>query len=426
MNSYTICSSKLSGEIKIPPSKSQTLRAILFGMLGTGKTIVKGYLESPDTFSMVTACRLLGATIDITPDHLVITGTGGHIEHADDVIHAGNSGIVLRFIAAISALSHSPIVLTGDHSLRTNRPIKQLIEGLTQLGASAISTKNNGFAPLIVNGPLKGGKATVYGEDSQPISSLIIASIFSENPVELHVINSGEKPWIDLTFSWLDRLSIPYERKERYSHYYLDNPKKVPSFEYFVPGDLSSAAFPIAAAIVTQSELSISNVDLSDMQGDKKVIEILREMGAKIEYEESKKTLRVLKNSSLLGKKIDINDCIDAIGILAVIGCFAEGETHLYNGAIAREKECDRIACLTKELTKMGANITEHNDGMTIKKSNLRGVSVFSHQDHRLAMALSIAGMFSTGHTTVQHTDCISKTYPCFKENFTSIGASIC
>lgn len=425
MSHYKVSASRLSGQIKIPPSKSQTLRAILFGMLATGKTVIHGYLESPDTLSMVNACRKLGTKIDIHPDHIVIHGTGGHIEYADDVIDAGNSGIVLRFIAAVSSLSTHPIVLTGDASLRTNRPNTNLIEGLNQLGAYAVSTKGNGYAPLIVKGPLKGGKAIIPGEDSQPISGLIIASIFSTDPVELQVINPGEKPWIDLTFSWLDRLSIPYQRKEKYSHYYISNAKKLSCFEYTVPGDLSSVAFPIAAAIITQSELSIANVDLNDMQGDKKFIEILRVMGANIEYDDSKKKIHVFRNSSLLGMDIDINECIDAIAILSVIGCFAEGETRLFNGAIARQKECDRIACLTKELKKMGANVTEHNDGMTIKKSDLKGATVFSHFDHRLAMALSIAGLCSTGQTTIQETDCISKTYPRFKEDFCSIGAQI-
>lgn len=424
MTDFIVTPSSLRGQTSIPASKSQTLRAILFGMLGTGQSIVRNYLPSPDTQAMIHACTCLGATIETSSNTIQINGTSGQIHPINDLIDAGNSGIVLRFIAAIAALSSHPVTLTGDHSIRTNRPVHALLTGLKQLGASAKSIENVGYAPITIKGPLKGGSATVSGEDSQPVSALIIASAFASKPVNLQVLNPGEKPWINLTLSWLDRLHIPYENRE-FQHYQLLGNCQYNGFRYDVPGDLSSIAFPIIAALITQSEICIHNVDLSDAQGDKKLIFILQEMGAQIIIDATNKSLLIKKSSRLRGRIIDINDCIDSIAALSVIACFAEGETQLINGAVARQKECDRIHCLAKELNKMGADITELEDGLLIKQSSLQGAIVDSHQDHRMAMALTIAGLAAQGTTKVRNTECIKKTYPNFLNEFVALGALI-
>ena len=250
MSRYVVKKSNLKGEIIVPPSKSHTLRSILFGALGCGKSTVHNYLQSSDTQAMIEACRLLGAAIDVTPERIEIVGTKGKIDHAEDVINAGNSGIVLRFCAAIGALSSNPIVITGDHSIRHQRPMKPLLEGLAQLGVSVSSMRGDGFAPIILKGPLKSGKATIFGEDSQPVSALLIAAAFAEGPIELNVRNAGEKPWVALTLDWFDRLGISYEN-HAFESYRLPGNSRYDGFDYVVPGDFSSAAFPIAAALIT-------------------------------------------------------------------------------------------------------------------------------------------------------------------------------
>lgn len=425
MADYTISPSKLQGETTIPPSKSQTLRAILFGMLGNGKTVIHNYLASPDTDAMIQACRLMGTTINHFQDRLEVIGSNAKVKNAEDVIHAGNSGLVLRFISAIAALSSEHIVITGDLSIRTNRPIQPLLDGLSQLGALAISTQGNGYAPVIIKGPLQKGTATISGEDSQPVSAILIASAFVEEPIQLKVVNPGEKPWVGLTLSWFDRLGIPYKNNS-FMHYSMLGSTRYDGFEYHVPGDLSSAAFPIAAAIATRSELTLNNVDLNDAQGDKQLITVLQQMGASIEIDHKKRQLHVHKSHNpLQGVTVDINDFIDALPILGVIGCFAEGTTHITNGAIARQKECDRIHCLAVELKKMGANITELDDGLRIEPSVLHGTNLHSHHDHRMAMSLIIAALAAKGPSKVQNIDCIAKTYPDFLKNFKAIGANI-
>lgn len=424
MSYYSIKAGGLTGEIIVPPSKSQTLRAILFGALAKGKTKVYDYLLSPDTDAMIEACRSLGAMIQRTPTCLEIEGLNGQIEKAEDVIQAGNSGIVLRFMAAVAALASHPIVITGDYSIRHQRPMQSLLNGLTQLKVSAISTRGDGYAPVIIQGPWKGGTAYLAGEDSQPISALLIASIFSQTPTELHVINPGEKPWVGLTLDWLNRLGVTY-KQEHFTHYWIQGNEKIQGFEYPVPGDFSSAAFPLAAALITRSEITLKNLDFQDLQGDKQLLEVFRAMGAIITVDEINKSLHVKPGEILKGVEVDMNDLIDAVPILTVVACFATGQTRLTNAAIARQKECDRLFAITKELRKMGAAIIEQEDGLLIQPAKLKGADVDSHHDHRIAMSLAVAGLAAEGNTTVQATDCVSKTFSSFVHDFKGLGALI-
>lgn len=421
---FSVKKSCLQGQITIPSSKSHTLRAILFGSLGKGQSAISRYLLSSDTHAMIEACRLLGAKIEIENDCLHINGIDGEITHAEDVIQAGNSGIVLRFISAVSALASKPIVITGDHSIRHQRPMKTLSDGLRQLGASVESTRGDGFAPLIIRGPIKGGRTAINGEDSQPVSALLIASIFAQNPVTIEVKNAGEKPWVDLTLDWLKRLEISCQHQD-YSFYHLPGKKRYSGFSYHVPGDWSSAAFPMVAALVTRSEVILNNLDMHDSQGDKAIVDLLIQMGARIERNDLKRQVHVKNGSSLKGADIDVNNLIDAVPILAVLGCYAEGKTRLYNAAIARHKECDRLHCIAQELTKMGANIKEHEDGLTIKHSKLKGATLHSCHDHRIAMSLAVAAMGAEDDTFIHNSECVYKTFPSFSEDFIKLGAQI-
>lgn len=423
MSQYRIKKTVLNGEIVIPPSKSQTLRAILFGSLGNGKSRIHHYLSSPDTQAMVEACRSFGAHLNVSPTYIEIQGINGKLNYTEDVIQAGNSGLVLRFCSAIGALAKHPVVVTGDRSIRHLRPMKPLLEGLSQLGVSTTSMRGDHYAPVIIQGPIQSGKATLNGEDSQPVSALIIASAFAEGPIEIAVQNPGEKPWIALTLNWLDRLGISYENKT-YQHYRVLGNSQYEGFEYCVPGDFSSAAFPLAAALITSSEVTIKNIDMLDLQGDKELISVFQKMGGNIQIENNK-TIHVKKGGPLVGIKVDINDFVDGITILAVVACFAEGETHIQNAAIAKHKECNRISCIATELRKMGADIAETEEGLLIKKSSLKGAQVNSYQDHRMAMSLVVAALGAEGETTVSSVECVAKTFPTFMHDFNKLGANI-
>lgn len=421
---YHIKPSTLHGNITVPSSKSHTLRAILFASLAHGRSIIRRYLPSPDTYAMIHACRLLGADIDVTDQALTILGTSGKPLTPSDVIDAGNSGQVLRFVAAVAALTPGYAIITGDHSVRTNRPVQPLLEGLQHLNVFAVSAQGNGSAPIIIKGPMQGGVTHLHGEDSQPVSALLIACAFAKQSTTINVINPGEKPWVELTLDWFKRLGIAYER-QGYTQYTVMGNTAYDGFEYTVPGDFSSCAFPLVAALLTGSELYLHNLDMNDTQGDKALIPVLQEMGAAIVINSSDNILHVKPSQALVGTTIDVNNYIDAVPILAVVGCFAKGETVITGAAIARKKESDRLAAITYALQKMGADIQELEDGLIIRPAPLCGTTVPSFDDHRIAMALAVAALSAQGETIIENAQCVEKSYPDFMASMQSLGAEM-
>lgn len=418
---YKITPSILKGTLTPPASKSHTLRAILFASLANGKSTIHHYLHSPDTKAMIHACRNLGATIDVDEHFLSIQGVNGS-PTATGTIDSGNSGQVLRFIGAVAALGTNEVTITGDASIKTRRPVTPLIEGLKQMGA--IATSNQGSAPISIKGPLFASTLQVDGSDSQPISALLMAATFCEGKSLLHVKNPGEKPWVALTLDWLRRLGVSCGHRN-FTEYWIEGRSSYPGFEYTVPADFSSVAFPIAAALITGSELTITGIDFADSQGDKKVIQIMQEMGGKIVENKKNSSLLVKPSKSLNGVEVDINDTIDALPILAVLACFSKGKTRLKNAAIARKKESDRISAMANELRAMGADLLEKPDGLLITGRTLKGAIVNGHKDHRVAMAMSVAGLGAKGETLVKNVDCINKSYQTFLRDFQSLGAQL-
>ncbi len=413
---YRVKKGSLSGSVRLPSSKSHTIRAILLAAMAEGRSIIRFPLDSPDADRAIEAAASFGASVIKKGDELQITGVAGKPKVNGQVIDCGNSGQVLRFGAALASLGKGSVTVTGDESIRSNRPVQALIEGLNQLGAKAISEEGNGYAPLTIQGGFRGGDAAIEGSDSQPVSALLMAAAFAEGTTRLRVAQPGEKPWIALTLSWLDRLGVHYTQKE-YALFEVEGNPKRKAFDISVPGDLSSLAFMVAAALVTSSEITIEGVDLDDVQGDKEVIYLLQEMGAQFRIDRKGKKLTVLKNSSLQGRVIDVNPFIDAVPILAVLALFAKGQTHLVNGAIARKKECDRLSCMAKEIKKMGGVIEETADGLTISPSRLIGTTVDSHSDHRVALSLIVAGLAAEGETVIRGIACIKKSYPHFLDD---------
>lgn len=425
MPSLLIFPGPLKGELIVPPSKSHTMRALFFGLMSQGISTIEGYLASPDTEAMLDAIQLFGACVHKSPHQLIIQGTGQNLSYPNREINCSNSGQILRFMGALAALNPCYTIFTGDDSICANRPIQPLIDALSLLGAFAVSSRNNGRAPFIVKGPIQESKTILNGEDSQPVSGLIMMGCFAPHPIEIEVKHPGERPWIDLTLSWLERLKIPFQRKG-FEWYRLEGNTHLAGFQYKVPGDFSSAAFPIAAALITGSELTLKSLDFSDAQGDKKLISILQEMGAQFEINQKEKTLMIHKGPPLKGIQIDVNDCVDALPILAVLGCYASSPLEIKGGEIARYKESDRIDAITKELKKMGAQIEERSDGLLVHPSPLHGAHLDTHHDHRLALALAVASLGAKSSSRLSDVASIAKSYPCFVEDFQRIGAFFC
>ena len=420
---YAVERSRLSGNIAVTTSKSHTMRAILLASMAHGTSHIRRPLASPDTVAMIAACRALGAVIEEGADGLRVEGTGGALSVPQQVIDVGNSGQVLRFTGALAATLPLYTVLTGDASVCGIRPMQPLLDALDQLGAFAVSSKGDGHAPVIVRGPVSPGHVTMDGQDSQPVSAVLFLAAFLPGVTIIDVREPGETPWIDLTLHWLDRFGVRYENRG-YARYAVQGPATVQGFEYTVPGDWSSAAFPLAAALVTNSAVTLENMDIHDPQGDKAVLDLFRRMGAGLDMDETAHTVTVRPHQGLHGIEADLNAVIDALPVLATVACFADGATTLSGAAIARHKESDRIAAISAELSKMGARIEERDDGLIIHPATLHGAEVNSRHDHRIAMSLAVAGM-ACGATRVHDTACVSKSFPGFAAAMHGLGAAI-
>ncbi len=420
---YLVEKSELSGTVAVTTSKSHTMRAILLAALARGRSRIVRPLPSPDTAAMIAACKALGAGLEQEGDVLEVTGTAGALSVPRQVIDVGNSGQVLRFAGALAATLPLYTVLTGDDSVCSLRPMQPLLDALEQLGAFAVSTKNDGHAPVIVRGPARPGTVIMEGRDSQPVSAMLFLAAFLPGVTTIEVREPGETPWIDLTLYWLDKIGVRYTR-DNYDRYTVHGPVRYAGFDYVVPGDWSSAAFPIAAALVTNSAVILENMDIRDPQGDKIVLDIFRRMGARLSVDEAGKTVSVHPHQGLHGIDVDINAAIDAVPVLAAVACFADSPTRITGAGIARHKESDRLAAITAELSKMGARIEEFADGLLVHPAALHGAEVDSRHDHRIAMSLAVAGL-ACGGTRVADTACVAKSFPGFPEAMRGLGASI-
>ncbi|MDN3505197.1 MAG: 3-phosphoshikimate 1-carboxyvinyltransferase [Rhabdochlamydiaceae bacterium] len=421
MQKISITPSLIKGSIKAPPSKSQTLRALYFALLANGESQIVNPLIGNDTTSMLNAIEKLGATYKKRPGVILVAGIGSRPSSVTGVIDAGNSGIVYRFMTALCSHIAKEVTITGDESIRTRRVITPLLDALNRLGPKAQPSNSKGFGPIRVQGPWKKNHTQIDGRDSQPVSALIYAAAFAPIPMHLTIHNMMEKPWIDLSLSWLTRFNIPFMKKG-YSSISLEGNFKLAPFTYQVAGDFSSVSTFIALATIQNSPLTIYNLQFDEPQGDKILIDLITQMGGNFHIEQFNQTLTVLPHNGLRGIEIDLDQCIDLVPILSLIGCFCQGQTRLYNGAIAKTKECDRLKMITQELGKMGAKISCDDDSVIISKSYLHGNHLLSHSDHRMAMTLTASGLLASGNSTLSGVECVAKTFPHFFEEISRLG----
>ncbi|HAU38484.1 MAG TPA: 3-phosphoshikimate 1-carboxyvinyltransferase [Phycisphaerales bacterium] len=423
MNLIVNKSSRLNGAVRIPANKSHSFRALIMAALAEGVSRIESPAVSNDWMRGIEAMEMFGATIDSKADHVwEIHGTGGKLRTPDDIIDCGNSGIILRFFMALAACCEGHTVLTGDESLRHIRLCQPLIDAINALGAWAVSTKGDGHAPVVVRGRLRGGHVELDGMDSQPVSALLIASALADAPTELVVRRAGEKPWVGMTLDWMKRCGVEFSH-ENFERYRVRGRARWGGFETRIPLDWSAALYPIVAALLTEgSEVSLPGMDFADSQGDRLVVDVLREMGADIETGPDGVTART---SRLTGRRIDCNDFIDQFMLLAVVGACAEGETVLCNAEVCRHKECDRISEMAKALKAMGADVAEQPDGLVVRRSQLHGAHLESRADHRMVMTLAVAALAAAGSTLITESECVRKTFPAFVEQMAGLGCDM-
>jgi 3-phosphoshikimate 1-carboxyvinyltransferase len=412
---------KLKGTVKAPPSKSYTHRAVIIASLAEGRSVIRNPLISGDTLASVNACKTLGAGIDVRGDEIIVDGVGGSPVLPEKIIDAGNSGTTLRIMTAVASLCQGKVALTGDESIQ-KRPMQPLLKALEDLGVKTSSV--DGKPPVTVEGPSRGGLCRIRGDvSSQFISGLLItAPCMAEDTMISVTTELKSRPYIDLTLDVMRNFGVKASLKENGFH--VAGGQKYVSIDYSVEGDYSSSAFILAAASLLGSEVVVEDLYSESKQGDRAIVNILKEMGADLEVDRDR--IKVSGGGGLEGIELDGSDTPDLVPVLAVLGSFAGGRTLIGNVGHLRYKESDRLKALSTELRKMGAKIKEKEDGLEITGvKSLRGAYLHGWNDHRIVMALAIAGLKAEGETTVDNADSVGISFPGFVDVMRKLGSNI-
>jgi len=415
--------SALSGSVAIPGSKSHTIRGLIIAALAEGESALSRPLRSGDTDSCIRTCEALGAQLETADDDTwTIRGTAGKPRAASKPVDVGNSGTTLFLAMTAAALAEGQTRFIGDEQT-SRRSAQPLLDALRALGATAYSMRGNGCTPLAVGGGLRGGHVSIECPTSQYLSSLLIGCPLGSGDTIIEVPLLNEKPYVGMTLGWLEKLGIECRRTDDFSHFELPGRQHYRAFERAVPGDFSSATFFMAAAAVTGSRLFLHGLDMQDTQGDKAALGMLETMGCKVQA--ALDGIWIEGPEELQGATFDLNATPDALPAMAVAGCVAQGETHLLNVPQARLKETDRLAVVSQELRKLGGNVRELPDGLIVRQSRLRGAEVDGRGDHRIVMALAVAGLAAAGTTIVRSAEAASVTFPNFVGLMRAAGASM-
>ncbi|MDR1838477.1 MAG: 3-phosphoshikimate 1-carboxyvinyltransferase [Treponema sp.] len=439
---------RFSGVVRIPASKSHTIRQLLIASLADGVSEIHYPLDSLDARSCVSVCRAFGAEIteyrsadpacpnppDKKGKKLIkweITGNGGFKKRGITAaqVDVGNSGTTLYLALAAAGLQPEPIEFTGDAQIK-NRSAAPLLDALSGLGVQCKSS--NGCAPITVKGTWKGGKVSLPCPTSQYLSALLLASPLAPSGVvtEIEVPLLNEKPYIEMTLSYLTAHGINFETallpsgERDFSRFVIPGGSSWKAFSRSVPGDFSSAAFPAAAAAITGGPVTVLGLDPNDTQGDKFFLKMLEFMGCDVRWDEKSgealsPALIISRSGSLRGGTFDLNETPDLLPAAAVVAAYAEGDTALVNVAHARIKETDRIAVMNRELAKLGVKCTEKPDGLIIHGRGALSPTgenpvIDGHGDHRIVMAFAAAALGSQIPVEITDAQSADVTYPGF------------
>ncbi|MBU1155620.1 MAG: 3-phosphoshikimate 1-carboxyvinyltransferase [Proteobacteria bacterium] len=421
---FIVTRSSMQGTTRIPGNKSASARAIVLGGLADGASKVGNCLPGIDSFSIVEMMRALGAKIDTSkPDYWTFEGVGNQPQVPSCVLDAGNSGTGYYLIAAIASLINGCSVVSGDYQI-CRRPAQPLIEALGDLGAEVVSTRGNGLAPLVIKGPMTGGKTKLPGVNSQWLSPLLIAGGLTPEGITVVEDNLMERPYVDMTMGWI-RTAGGEVSHDNYDVFTVPGGQKYKGFTADIPADWGSSGYPMVAAAVTDSKVTFTGMNPNDYAGEKAYPHIIKAMGGKVTFEDEGRTVIVEGGTELQGIEIDCSGTPDAVPALAVLGCKAQGKTRLYNIEASRLKETDRTRSIMEELTKMGGKFDETEGSLTVYHSELKGTRIDGRHDHRIVMATAVAAMMADGETMIDDAEYVGVSFPNFYEVMTSLGADI-
>ena len=426
MNMNITKSSGLRGELAIPGDKSISHRAIMFGALADGTTEITNFLQGADCLSTISCFRAMGVDIENHTDRVIIHGVGLHgLKVPEQMLDVGNSGTTTRLISGILAGQPFTSTLNGDASIQ-KRPMKRIMDPLTQMGANIRSLNNNGCAPLeIRGGSLHGIHYQSPVASAQVKSCVLLAGLYSDG------VTSVTEPVLSRNHTELMLSGFGASITSVGTTATIEPEPQLHGQKIAVPGDISSAAYWIAAGLaVPNSELLLKNVGINPTRDG--ILRVVEAMGADITRENVHTVSGelvcdlIVRSSSLHGTTVSgelIPTLIDEIPVIAVLACFADGETVIKDAQELKVKESNRIDTVVEGLLAMGADAIATDDGMIIRGGKpLHGATIDSHLDHRIAMSFAIAGLMCDTPTTILNADSVEISYPDFYESLHKIS----
>jgi 3-phosphoshikimate 1-carboxyvinyltransferase len=413
---------KLEGVVSAPPSKAYTHRMVIAASLSNGTSKIHNPLVSDDTQATLDAVRALGATTELSENCWTIHGTE-QLNTPCQPIDCRESGSTLRFMIPVAALASGSSTFLFGASFE-QRPVAPLLDSLKELGVDTF-IQSDGSSVSVGGGGIKGGKTSIRGDvSSQFISGLLFACPKAKEDTEITVTTKLQsKGYVEMTLEVLSKHEIKSDVNPDLSRLWISANQSYRSCDNTVPGDFSSAAFLLAAAAVTSSKVTVDCLDYQRCQGDKAIVDILEEMGASVVVRDNSVEVT---GKPLVGVDIDAKDIPDLVPVCAVLACYAEGRSEIYNAKRLRYKESDRLESISTELKKMDADITINKDGLTINGGILlHGATIDPHNDHRIAMACAVAALGAVGETKIQNVECINKSYPKFFSDLCALGGNV-
>jgi 3-phosphoshikimate 1-carboxyvinyltransferase len=407
------------GTIRPPGSKSLTNRALVIAALAKGTSHLTGVLDSRDTQVMIDSLQKMGLNVVHSPGDqtLTIQGCEGRPPSAGADLWLENSGTSIRFLTAFCALGHGRFRLDGNSRMR-ERPIGDLVTALKQFDIDVVCELGNECPPVLLTGRgLPGGSVSVNANvSSQFLSAILMAAPSARQPVEIRI--AGEtvsEPYIEMTLATMSQFGVSIERPQLGT--FRITPQTYQSCTYDIEPDASAASYFFGLAAVTGGTVTVEGLYAKALQGDIHFVDALQKMGCKVSWNAGSVTVQ---GGPLHGIDIDMNAISDTAQTLACVAPFATGPTRIRNVAHMRLKETDRVAAVVTELRRLGLQVDEHPDGMTIYPGPIHGGTVATYDDHRMAMSFSLIGLRVPG-IRIADPDCTAKTYPAYFDDLERI-----
>ncbi len=405
----------VEGNLKAPSSKSMTQRAIAAAMLASGQSIIRNPSYCDDSLAAMSIAVGLGAKVEPKPGEMKISGG---FEVKENKLNCGESGLAIRMFTPVAALYPDTITLSGSGSLK-NRPMSMIGEALGQLGVSFSS--RDGYLPLTVRGPIRGGKIEIDGSvSSQLLTGLLIALPLAEHDSEILVRDLKSKPYIDMTLDILKDFGIQAQN-ENYRSFRIPGKQSYRAREYEVEGDWSGGAFLLVAGAIN-GNLRVTGLRPNSAQSDKAILKALHDAGARLslgsDYIE-------VSRSEMNSFTFDATDSPDLFPPLAALAACCRGVSVVKGVSRLAHKESDRAGALKDEFGKLGITIEISGDLMKITGGTVQGAATESHNDHRIAMAVAVAALGASGKVSIRDSHSIGKSYPGFFDDLRMIGAKI-